>query len=1093
MKIKSLLVFIIILFCLAGFAGAQTTDNSAKIAELQAQIVQLQAQVQALQAQQSSSSSSTSVSSWCHNFNINLGYAQSDTEEVGYLHTALDKSGISYDADTGNEYTRYTANAVKKFQAKYGVSQTGYCGSLTREKLNALYGCSTSSTSETSTSSVSSSDSSSATGILYATCQQYQKSKAVSTYTLPTYDEISVNYKYRTAGSGTTGSKFAKCAGRDQKYLTIPYCKDDGTVDEYQYSCQYGCVEKSTATGAGVCREADPLTGPAKTLEPTSTDSFFGNTTVARAVQRLKDTRDNYNAMFFGSIQGLDWTYNHPNYFYWFDYGPTTDYGSRIEKDAIMDVGVQELFNDKITANAKSSAEPVLFWTELPQLPAGTYHVRFTISTIFSTITGNDITITIPSHASTTPLCACTPSWQCGEWGPSSNTSNWGEYRSCYSTPNCDIAGKVGCLAGKPLSYRDKACTENWSCYNWSTCSGGLQTRTCKDVNNCGSTTNKPVLTQSCTATDTTTVCTPSWSCSDWSACASNSTQTRKCTDANKCYEGQPPLSQSCVYVSTTPFIKLAYPTGGESLSTGQTYAISWTSANVSSIYIYLVDLRKDPNLIMELRERVAATIVSNIANTGSYTWTVPSGYTGSQYQILVTNAPVAGSYNFSISNTFTIAASSTTSECVEGNWSSAISPSTCPSSGAQTKTWTKVGTCSGGVSHSTTETISCVYQDTTCTDSYWRYTLYPSTCPSTGIQTRTWERAGLCSGGVSHPATETVSCTYTVPTCTSFTYSDWSACSSYGIQTRTVAISSPSGCTGGNPITTQSCTPTCTDSNWTYSLSPSTCPSTSVQTKTWTKVGTCSGGVSHLASEVVSCTYVAPTCTSFTYSDWSACSSSGTQTRSIIYSYPSGCTATNAITTQSCTYSGCTDSNWTYTLSPTICPSYGTQLKTWTKVGTCSGGVSHLSSETVSCTYQGPTIAVTSPNGNETWAQGSTYNINWTSAGIPSDARVYVILLDHTRSNTYYISNQIPLSDGTYSWTVPETITDITLNREVSTVGSKFKIRIYSSSYGYYDESDNYFTITAPTAFEHSQSSLASISSALNAIAEQLKGLLGQ
>jgi len=40
--------------------------------------------------------------------------------------------------------------------------------------------------------------------------------------------------------------------------------------------------------------------------------------------------------------------------------------------------------------------------------------------------------------------------------------------------------------------------------------------------------------------------------------------------------------------------------------------------------------------------------------------------------------------------------------------------------------------------------------------------------------------------------------------TCTSFTYSAWSACSSSGTQTRTVASSSPSGCTGGSPVLSQ-------------------------------------------------------------------------------------------------------------------------------------------------------------------------------------------------------------------------------------------------------------------------------------------------
>ncbi len=42
---------------------------------------------------------------------------------------------------------------------------------------------------------------------------------------------------------------------------------------------------------------------------------------------------------------------------------------------------------------------------------------------------------------------------------------------------------------------------------------------------------------------------------------------------------------------------------------------------------------------------------------------------------------------------------------------------------------------------------------------------------------------------------------------CTSFTYSAWGECQSNNTQTRTVLTSSPSGCVGGNPITTQSCT----------------------------------------------------------------------------------------------------------------------------------------------------------------------------------------------------------------------------------------------------------------------------------------------
>ncbi|MDD5290715.1 MAG: hypothetical protein PHZ04_01230 [Patescibacteria group bacterium] len=53
-----------------------------------------------------------------------------------------------------------------------------------------------------------------------------------------------------------------------------------------------------------------------------------------------------------------------------------------------------------------------------------------------------------------------------------------------------------------------------------------------------------------------------------------------------------------------------------------------------------------------------------------------------------------------------------------------------------------------------------------------------------------------------------------TTPTCTSWTYSSWGTCSSSGQQTRTVVSSSPSGCTGGSPVTTQSCTPASSSSS---------------------------------------------------------------------------------------------------------------------------------------------------------------------------------------------------------------------------------------------------------------------------------------
>jgi len=46
-------------------------------------------------------------------------------------------------------------------------------------------------------------------------------------------------------------------------------------------------------------------------------------------------------------------------------------------------------------------------------------------------------------------------------------------------------------------------CTENWDCSDWSTCVSNVQTRTCTDLNNCGTTSLKPATTQSCIASCT--------------------------------------------------------------------------------------------------------------------------------------------------------------------------------------------------------------------------------------------------------------------------------------------------------------------------------------------------------------------------------------------------------------------------------------------------------------------------------------------------------------------------------------------------------------------------------------------------------------
>jgi hypothetical protein len=62
-----------------------------------------------------------------------------------------------------------------------------------------------------------------------------------------------------------------------------------------------------------------------------------------------------------------------------------------------------------------------------------------------------------------------------------------------------DKGANVSKVGVNALSGEIPTCTENWNCTTWSTCSNSLKTRTCIDLNNCGTIVNRSELTQSCT------------------------------------------------------------------------------------------------------------------------------------------------------------------------------------------------------------------------------------------------------------------------------------------------------------------------------------------------------------------------------------------------------------------------------------------------------------------------------------------------------------------------------------------------------------------------------------------------------------------
>ena len=92
-------------------------------------------------------------------------------------------------------------------------------------------------------------------------------------------------------------------------------------------------------------------------------------------------------------------------------------------------------------------------------------------------------------------------------------------------------------------TFEMSLCTESWSCSAWSECSGGIQTRTCSDANACGTTVDRPGLSQSCSSGGS-----PGGDGGGGPSCTSN--QTRNCSLS---YKGECALGmETCVNGSWT-------------------------------------------------------------------------------------------------------------------------------------------------------------------------------------------------------------------------------------------------------------------------------------------------------------------------------------------------------------------------------------------------------------------------------------------------------------------------------------------------------------------------------------------------------------
>jgi len=99
-----------------------------------------------------------------------------------------------------------------------------------------------------------------------------------------------------------------------------------------------------------------------------------------------------------------------------------------------------------------------------------------------------------------------------------------------------------------------------------------------------------------------------------------------------------------------------------------------------------------------------------------------------------------------------------------------------------------------------------------------------------------------------------------------------------------------------------------------------------------------------------------------------------------------------------------------------------------------------------------GQTITVTSPNGGENWALGSTHAITWTSAGVTGNVR---ILLFRGGANIGIIRDDVPVTARSIDWVVGA------YQGGTAVPGTDYKVRIKKMQTEILDASNREFTIS--------------------------------
>jgi len=655
------------------FVSAQTMTDAQKqvlITQLQQQIVQLQQQLLQLIAQQG-----TSSNAWCNNFNTDLNTTKSGNSEVAYLHIALQKEGISYGSDGTNIYSSGTSNAVKQFQARYQISQTGNVGPYTRAKLNDLYGCL--STTNTTIQNLNN-------------CQAECLNQAGDVYAIGCSGSI-LKCQSGQICEKTYSSSYKNVSGKIQviKNLTGSQCKVStlSCIPSWQQGPWSTCtsniktrsvtdskncgsnynkpVERQSCTAKAVDLQIDGSDGPVNlfvTLGNGATVNSDGNITLSKEIN-------------------LSWS------------------GVGVSSCSASDSLTPKIFSGYQPASGSktltlSGIIKVSSSTSTFLSTSNRIMDTFKVSCVSST-TGSQIYDTITVNLYYTANSACSPDWQCDvAW---SVCANGKQSRKCVDRNGC------GSVVNMPSISQSCTCSPSWHEEPWGVCENGRQSRVVTDTNGCGTTTGKPSISQSCcaatclnqttgtapgvyaiscsgtptkcsskqecrltysttydynnansnSAVETITTltgaqckCIPVWQMSDWGTCnTTTNKETRTVTDVNSCSDNtdKPETTRDC---GSAPAPVIA-PSAGY-YSGVQTIVITDTLSG-ASIY-YTID-GSTPTTSSTLytgpftlnNSATVKAIATKVAYTTSSVASATYNYTALQ---LPTFSPVAGTYS---------------------------------------------------------------------------------------------------------------------------------------------------------------------------------------------------------------------------------------------------------------------------------------------------------------------------------------------------------------------------------------------------------------------------------------------------------------